>query len=381
MKTTTITLLLLGYYCICCAQQIQYQAITSNFDRPVDIATEHLTSYFYIVEQDGEIELTDVSGNIISAGFLDIKTQVIGPDDNYPGYDGELGLLGMAFHPNFNLTNAPYFYVNYTVANDNFDLETIISRFTVSSTPNQNYLSCDANSEYIVMRIPQPRSNHNAGDLVFGPDGYLYIGTGDSGGSDDPDNQAQNLSSLLGKILRIDINGDDYPMRSDFNYSIPNANPFANNNMGLAEIYAYGLRNPWRFSFDNNTGDLWIADVGQNAWEEINFIVYQENTIQNFGWSCFEGLEFNYSSTQSNCPFSTNTTLPIFAYPHNMQTGGFSVTGGFVYRGCQYPALYGQYIFADYVSGNTWLTDVTSLNSYLANLVKLSKLQILPIPY
>lgn len=370
MKTTNAIAFFLFYMC-CQAQQIQYQTLNNNFNQPIDIASESLTPYLYIAEQDGHIQIVDNSGAIVSSNFLNIEAQVIGPNDNYPGYDKELGLLGITFHPQFNLKTAPYCYVNYTQADADFNLITIISRFTVIETPNQNYLSCDANSEFFITKIRQPRSNHNGGNMAFGPDGYLYIASGDGGGSNDPDNLAQNTFELLGKILRIDVEADDFPMNTDLNYAIPPNNPFANGNDGAAEIFAYGLRNPWRFSFDKNLGDLWIADVGQRNWEEINFSPYTDiNKVKNYGWSCFEGLVFNANSSQPNCPPLANTSLPIFVYPHNMQSGGFSVTGGFVYRGCQYPALYGQYIFADYVTGNTWLTDVNTLNTTLTNALK-----------
>jgi len=367
MRITNTTILLLCFL-YCQAQQIQYQTLNNNFDRPIDIASEPLTPYLYIVEQDGYIKLTSTSGNTVAGNFLDIETRVIGPNDNFPGSDGELGLLGFVFHPRFNLTTAPYCYVNYTAADADFNLTTVISRFTVSETPNQEYLSCDVDSEFFITKISQPRSNHNGGNMAFGSDGYLYIASGDGGGSNDPDNLAQNTFEQLGKILRIDVDGDDFPISTAFNYAIPPNNPFANGNGGAPEVFAYGLRNPWRFSFDKNLGDLWIADVGQFDWEEINFTPYNElNSLQNYGWSCFEGLVFNANSTQPNCPSFANTTAPIFVYPHNTQNGGFSVTGGFVYRGCKYPALYGQYIFADYVSGNTWLTDAISLTTTLTN--------------
>jgi len=369
MKITNTALFFLTCF-YCQAQQIQYQTLNQNFNRPVDIASEPLTSYLYVVEQDGYIKITDNSGNIVIGDFLDIETSVTGPNDNYPGYDSELGLLSMVFHPRFDLTTAPYFYVNYTKSESNNRLETAISRFTVSETPNQNYLSCDVNSEFIITTFRQPQSNHNGGDMAFGPDGYLYIASGDGGGSNDPDNRAQNTFELLGKLLRIDVDGDDYPGSPAFNYAIPPGNPFANGNSGLREIFAYGLRNPWRFSFDKNLGDLWIADVGQNDWEEINFSPYGTSAIQNYGWSCYEGEVSNSSSSQTNCPTYANTTAPIFVYPHDIQIGGFSVTGGYVYRGCKFPTLYGKYIFADYASGNTWLTDVATLNTTLTNAEK-----------
>lgn len=367
MKISITTLIAFTFFC-CQAQQLQYQTLNNNFDRPIDIAYEPLTEYLYIAEQNGYIKLTDRSGNRVAGNFLDIEEQVTGPNDNFLGFDNELGLLGMVFHPRFDIITAPYFYLNYTISQAGSNLETVISRFTVIEVAGQDYLSCDPDSELIITKIGQPRSNHNAGDLAFGPDGYLYITSGDGGGSNDPDNRAQNLFSLLGKILRIDIDKDDFPNNDDSNYSIPPDNPLADGIAGAPEIFAFGLRNPWRFSFDRNFGNLWIADVGQSDWEEINFSTFSNNnTLHNFGWSCFEGEVVNANSSQTNCPSFVNTTTPIFVYPHDSQNGGFSVTGGFVYRGCAYPALYGQYIFADYVSGNTWLTDASTLNTTLIN--------------
>jgi len=369
MKITN-TFVLILFYMYCNAQQIQYQTLSNNFDRPVDIASEALTSNLYVVEQDGFIQIVDPSGNVVSGNFLDIEARVTGPNDNFPGSDNELGLLGMVFHPSFNLSTAPYFYVNYTTSQGNDNLETVVSRFTANQTPNQNYLSANVGSELEILRIAQPRNNHNGGDMAFGPDGYLYIASGDGGGSNDPDNRAQDTFDLLGKLLRVDIDKDDFPMSSDLNYAIPPDNPYANGNNGAPEIFAYGLRNPWRFSFDRNLGDLWIADVGQSDWEEINYSPLNNSSIQNYGWSCFEGLVFNTNSSQTNCPSLANTTIPVYVYPHNEQNGGYSVTGGFVYRGCQFPTLYGQYIFADYVSGNTWLTDASTLSTIITNAEK-----------
>jgi len=341
------------------AQQIQFQAIANGFDKSVAIGVEPITNYFYIVEQNGKIWLTESNGNIVSTPFLDISSQVLGTNDNYPGYDFELGLLGIAFHPNFDLTNKPYCYVNYTRIVTGNDIETVVSRFTLSQVAGQNYLSTNVATELEIITFDQPYSNHNGGDLTFGPDGYLYIGTGDGGSGNDPDDSGQDLGSLLGKILRIDVDNTN----GAINYSIPNGNMVGAGT--LPEIYSYGLRNPWRYSFDSATGDLWIADVGQNAIEEINFQASGAVAGVNYGWRCYEGTQVNNQVNQNNCPSYASTIGPVFEYFHDTNNGGQSVTGGFVYRGCNYPDLYGQYIFADYVSGNVWLTDVTNFNTVL----------------
>ncbi|MDX1699993.1 MAG: PQQ-dependent sugar dehydrogenase, partial [Melioribacteraceae bacterium] len=260
---------------------------------------------------------------------------------------GEQGLLGLAFHPNF-VTNG-YFYVNYTTNNPR---RTVISRFSVSDSDSDK---ADKNSELILMEINQPFSNHNGGQIVFGPDGYLYISTGDGGSGGDPQNHAQNLSSLLGKILRIDVDNSD----NGLNYSIPDSNPFKDNDLNQPEeIYAYGLRNVWKFSFDSQER-LWAADVGQNAREEINLI---ENG-GNYGWRKMEGfLCYN----PSNCD-PTGLELPVWDYAHNSQ-GGYSITGGYVYEGDLMPGLKGKYIYGDFITGNFWAFDPDdSTNVFINN--------------
>ena len=222
-------------------------------------------SRLFTVDQHGLIMIVDSAGNVNPIPFLDIKSHVT--------YSGERGLLGLAFHPRYK-TNG-YFYVNYVGVGDS----THISRFSVStSDPGK----ADPSTEYKLLTLYQPYTNHKGGDLCFGSDGYLYIGLGDGGGGGDPGNRAQNLSEYLGKILRIDVN-------SGSPYSIPQTNPFYNNPTARKEIWAYGLRNPWRFSFDRLTGDVWIADVGQDAYEEINFQPAAGTGGQNYGWRCYEG--------------------------------------------------------------------------------------------
>ncbi|KAF0153021.1 MAG: protein up-regulated by thyroid hormone-putative PQQ-dependent glucose dehydrogenase [Ignavibacteria bacterium] len=303
-----------------------------TFQQPVDIQNAaDGSNRLFIVEQRGIISVFENNQTVKTKKvFLDITDRV--------SSGGEMGLLGLAFHPNYNSNG--YFYVNYTTNSPS--RRTIISRFKVSTDPDL----ANKNSELILMQIAQPYSNHNGGQTSFGPDGFLYISLGDGGSGGDPQNYAQNLQSHLGKILRIDVDKTDLGI----NYSIPLDNPFRRNNLGYKEeIYAYGLRNVWRFSFDLITKDLWAADVGQNAWEEINIITKGGN----FGWRCYEGT---HSFNTSGCN-AANYIPPVFEYPHNSE-GGFSITGGFVYRGSKVPELYGKYVYADFVSGHIWALEL-----------------------
>ena len=281
----------------------------------------------FVVERAGRIKII-IDGSIHINNFLDITSKV---NDN----PNERGLLGLAFHPDY-FSNG-YFYVNYTMNNG----DTRISRFSVANDPN----TADPNSEMVIMEIDQPEWNHNGGGIKFGPDGYLYIGTGDGGSGGDPwgpIGNGQNTQTLLGKMLRIDVNNGSP-------YSIPPTNPFVGNNDVLDEIWAIGLRNPWRFSFDKETGDLWIGDVGQNVWEEIDFQPANSTGGENYGWKCYEGTH-NFSS---NCGTATNFVDPVHDFSH----GNFehcSVTGGFVYRGCENPDFVGHYIYTDFCSGVFW---------------------------
>ncbi len=300
-----------------------------SFEQPVDI--QHAgdgTNRLFVVEQSGRIYVFDNNPSTSSKKiFLDITNKVLS--------GGEQGLLGLAFHPDYK--NNGFFYINYTTNNPR---RTVISRFRVSGNDPDN---ADVNSELIILEIEQPYSNHNGGQTTFGPDGFLYISLGDGGSGGDPENNSQNLRSLLGKILRIDVNN----FASGLNYSIPNDNPFKGNTNNLREeIFAFGLRNVWRFSFDTPTGRLWGADVGQNAWEEINII----EKGKNYGWRIMEGNHCYNPSTNCN---TENLTMPIWEYGHN-QDGGYSITGGFVYRGTNAQEIYGKYVYADFVSGNIW---------------------------
>ena len=257
------------------------------------------------------------------APFLDIVSEV-------DSRSTEQGLLGLAFHPGY--ATSGLFYVNYVDRNGN----TVIAHFHVSADdPNR----ADPASEVDLLQVDQPYPNHNGGGLAFGPDGCLYIGLGDGGSEGDPLRNGQNLQTRLGKMLRIDVDHTD-------KYTIPTDNPFANGG-GLPEIWAYGLRNPWRFSFDRLTGDLFLADVGQDAWEEIDFVKAGSPGGMNFGWSFFEGTHPYKGQPPANAPF----VWPVSEYSH---ADGCAVTGGYVYRGPALPEWQGVYFYGDYCSGNIW---------------------------
>ena len=303
-----------------------------SFSRPVDLqnagddtnrlfVVEQHTGMIHVFENDPATTQTDL--------FLDIDGINTG---------GEEGLLGLAFHPDYE--NNGYFFVYYSTSSPR---RSVISRFSVdSANPNQ----ADPSSELIILEIGQPFSNHNGGQLAFGPqDGYLYIGLGDGGDGGDPQDHGEDPKTLLGSILRIDVNNSSEAER----YAIPADNPFVGNtDSWREEIYAYGLRNPWRFSFDSETGDLWAADVGQGRREEIDRIVKGGN----YGWDIMEGT---LCFEPSNDCDTTSLEMPIWEYGRSL---GQSVTGGYVYRGTRVPELAGKYIYADYVSRRIWaLTD------------------------
>ena len=278
----------------------------------------------FVVQQPGRIKILDLSGTVNPVNFLDITNKV--------SSGGERGLLGLAFSPGYS--NDGYFYVNYTNTSGN----TVISRFSVTqSNPNK----ADSLSEMILLTVNQPFSNHNGGHIAFGPDGYLYIGMGDGGSGGDPQNNGQNPAALLGKMLRIDVSGGGA-------YTVPADNPFVNTPGYEPEIWALGVRNPWRFSFDRITGDMWIADVGQGQWEEINFQPSSSGGGENWGWRCYEG---NDPYNLTGCLGMANYDFPVHVYPHSGSNSGCSVTGGYVYRGAEYPSLFGRYFYADYCSG------------------------------
>ncbi|MCF6154703.1 MAG: glucose sorbosone dehydrogenase [Candidatus Brocadia sp.] len=334
--------LLFSVSCIVNAQQAQQSYKLQDafpnlsFNRPLDL--QHAgdgTNRLFVVSQNGLISVFENTSNVKSAKiFLDIRDKVIA--------GGELGLLGLAFHPDYEKNG--YFYVNYTAPKP---LRSVIARYSVSTT-NSN--SADKKSELILFQVNQPYSNHNGGQLAFGLDGYLYIALGDGGSAGDPQNNGQNKSSFLGKILRLDVNCTS----DDKNYCIPPDNPFAGNTQGYKEeIYAYGLRNPWRFCFDSVTGRLWTGDVGQDLWEEIDIV----EKGKNYGWKIMEG---NHCYKSSSCNTS-GLALPIWEYGHDDQ-GGCSVTGGYVYRGKIFPELSGRYLYGDYCTGRVWALKYDGIN-------------------
>jgi glucose/arabinose dehydrogenase len=280
------------------------------------------TGRIFILERAGRIRVL-VNGQLAGTPYLDISNQI--------GSQGsEQGLLGLAFHPQFKQNG--FFYVNYTDVNGN----TVITRFHVDPAGNQ----ADPASQHDLLHVDQPYPNHNGGSLVFGPDGYLYMGLGDGGSQGDPNNNGQSLQTFLGKLLRVDVNQGDP-------YSIPPDNPFAKGG-GKAEIWAYGLRNPWRFDFDPLTRDLYIADVGQDLWEEIDYLPVGTPGGANFGWSYREGMH----DYKGNVPAGLHLVEPVFEYSH--AEGGCSVTGGVVYRGQVLPDWQAVYLFGDYCSGKIW---------------------------
>ena len=286
------------------------------------------TNRLFVISQPGKIFVFENDKNVEEADvFLDISSKVL--------FGGEQGLLGLAFHPDYEENGL--FFINYTRNNPR---RTVISKLKVSANdPNVAV----PESEVILMEVEQPYSNHNGGVIDFGPDGYLYISFGDGGSGGDPLNHGQNKSTLLGSMVRIDV--DNVPPGS--NYGIPDDNPFVGNSSGYKEeIYAYGLRNVWKFSFDAQAGLLYAADVGQNAWEEISII----NNGKNYGWRIMEGTHcFN---PQIGCD-QTGLELPIHEYDHSDE-GGYSITGGYVYYGSDADELTGKYVYGDFVTGNIW---------------------------
>ena len=290
-----------------------WELIASKLDRPVDLQPDG-SGRLFVVEKIGHIHIIE-NGQLIQTPFLNIEDRV---NDS----SNEMGLLGLTFHPDYAQNG--YFFVNYTGSGG----DTFISRFQVSGDPNL----ANPSSEVNLLRINQPYANHNGGSLDFGPDGYLYAGLGDGGSAGDPMGNGQKTNTLLGKILRLDVDSAE-------TYAIPADNPFGN------EIWAYGLRNPWRISFDALTGDLYIGDVGQNQWEEIDHLPAGLPGGANFGWNVREGTH-EYEGGAS-----ASFTDPIAEYSHG--EGGCSVTGGYVYRGTM-PEWNGIYLYGDYCTGLIW---------------------------
>jgi glucose/arabinose dehydrogenase len=303
--------------------RLALELVASGLADPVHLTTPVGDARLFIVEQAGTIRIVR-NGQLLARPFLDISAKV--------GSGGERGLLGLAFHPSHAANR--YFYVNYTDLNG----DTRVERYVASGTDPD---SADPASVKPIIFIAQPYANHNGGLVLFGPDGKLYIGMGDGGSGGDPENRAQNPDSLLGKLLRIDVDAGDP-------YAVPPDNPYAAGG-GRGEIWAIGLRNPWRFAFDRTTGLLYLGDVGQNAWEELNVVPAGQAGL-NYGWRMMEGAHC-YNPNPCN---ATGLVAPAVEYDHS---DGCSVIGGAVYRGTHSPALVGQYFYSDYCSG--WIRSFT----------------------
>lgn len=305
--------------------------LAEGFNRPLYVVEHPTNGALLVMEQGGKIH--QLNPDNTRSLFLEV-TDKLTWDVNAGGYT-ERGLLGLAFHPEFEQNGQ--FFINYTDKQG----ATVVAR----------YFSDESQTPEILMTVPQPFPNHNGGHIAFGTDGYLYISLGDGGAANDPLGAGQNTDTLLGKILRIDVN-------TESGYAIPSDNPFVNGG-GLPEIWAYGLRNAWRFSFDRATGDLYIADVGQNLWEEVNFQPADSNGGENYGWNQFEGTRVFRNSTN---PIS-NHVPPIAEYEHSTPNG-CSITGGYVYRGETIPDLQGAYLYSDYCSGRVWATYRDTTNTW-----------------
>lgn len=312
------------------ADDVLLQPFITGLRRPLYIThSGDGSGRLFIVEQGGVIYVTNSAGADLAI-FLDVSP-LVSAEANGSGYT-ERGLLGLAFHPQYAQNGQ--FFINYTDRQG----ATVIARYTVSS---RDANQADSNSAQIIFTHPQPFPNHNGGHMAFGPDGYLYVSLGDGGAANDPLGAGQNLEILLGKILRLDVN-------TSTGYAIPPDNPFVGVS-GADEIWAYGLRNVWRFSFDRATGDLYLGDVGQNAREEINFQPAASRGGENYGWNAYEA-----SRVFNNRITAPNAVMPIAEYEHT-SANGCSVTGGYVYRGEALPALQGTYLYSDYCSGRIWV--------------------------
>lgn len=302
------------------------------------------TGRLFVVEQGGKIWVVE-DGQKLETPFLDV-TALVSPEATTPAGYTERGLLGLAFHPDYAENGV--FFINYTDVSGN----TAIVRYEVSADqPNV----ANPDSATVILTVQQPYANHNGGHLIFGPDGYLYIGMGDGGSQGDPQGNAQNLGSYLGKILRIDID-DESGL-----YGIPTDNPFVGRDDALPEIWAYGLRNPWRFNFDRETGDLWIGDVGGSAWEEVDYQPADWPGGANYGWNRMEGM---HETGAGSVP--ADAVLPVAEYGHDM---GISISGGTVYRGEAIPALQGVYLYSDFGSGLIWTVVPTGSGSFSSQIM------------
>ncbi|HEX3049957.1 MAG TPA: PQQ-dependent sugar dehydrogenase [Aggregatilineaceae bacterium] len=325
-----IVILTLGgvgvHHPIAAQQPYQLVEVASGFSKPLYV-THAGDERLFVVEQSGKIRIVQ-DGAILEPPFLDVSS-IISPEALTGDYS-ERGLLGLAFHPDYAENGT--FFINYTDLNG----DTVVARYAVSADdPNV----ADPNSVLPILQVAQPYPNHNGGHLAFGPDGYLYIALGDGGSGGDPQGNGQNVGTLLGSILRVDVNTDQ-------GYLIPPDNPFVNQSGVQPEIWSWGWRNPWRFSFDRQTGDMWIADVGQNEWEEVNFESAGGPGGLNYGWNAYEA-SYPYSGAEA----ASDVVMPILEYSHDE---GCSISGGYVYRGPAIPSLQGTYFYGDWCSGLIW---------------------------
>ena len=315
---------------------IALQPFVSGLSQPVGVtAPLDGTGRLFVIEQGGKIRVIR-GGQVLERAYLDISNKI--------SMGGEQGLLGLAFHPRFEDNRR--FYVNYTDAAG----DTVIAEFRQARRARNRAL---ARSERVVLTFDQPYANHNGGHLAFGDDGYLYIASGDGGSAGDPHGNGQRLDTLLGKILRIDVNRN----RDGRGYGIPSDNPFRNNPAARGEIWSYGLRNPWRFSFDRQTEAMWIGDVGQGRLEEVDYEPGNSDGGTNWGWNIKEGTTCYVGATEcAAASAAAELTDPIAEYSHDL---GCAIVGGYVYRGRAYPELQALYFFSDNCSGNIWTLDAS----------------------
>ncbi len=320
--------------------------VTGGLSQPVAVANAGDGSgRLFVLERAGRVRIVDAGGSLLPTPFLDIDADVL---SNF----SERGLLGIAFHPDYAVNGR--FFVYYTVdagAGDPLDDgDSVLEELTVSADPDL----ADPASRRVILTAAQPDWNHNGGQLAFGPDGYLYLALGDGGGSGDTYGNGQNRASLLGAILRLDVDGDDFPGDDSRNYAIPPDNPFVSDPTGADEIWSWGLRNPWRFSFDRCTGDMFIGDVGQNVYEEID--LQRAGTLGgvNWGWNECEGMH-PFAGSGAICGTDADGFAPpILEYTHGGSPFRCSVTGGYRYRGNLQPELAGLYLYGDYCAGTVW---------------------------
>ncbi|MCW3126160.1 MAG: glucose/sorbosone dehydrogenase-like protein [Bacteroidetes bacterium] len=332
------SLLFIVIMAFCQKPQLALVQIAAGLDSPIDIRNCG-DARIFIVEQHGRIKIMDKHGNINPTPFLDISSRVLAGGN-------EQGLLSLAFSPHYKQDS--FFYVNYITGSGTGS--TVISRFKVSATDSDQ---ADASSERVLLTFPQPFTNHNGATLMFGRDGYLYDTQGDGGNAGDPFGNGQNKNVFLAKMLRFDVSDPDTT------YTIPPSNPFVSQPNTKPEIWAYGLRNPWRCALDRLTADIWIADVGQDSMEEVNFQPALSTGGENYGWRCYEGTHLYDTTGCAGAGF----TWPVYEYKHNA-ANGCSVTGGYVYRGTKFSRMFGRYFFTDFCSGRFWSARQTGPGSF-----------------